>query len=271
MRGAQGISVGKAGSASSLCLALTTMVGRSLSTPVSFFWYNYNIMPESKRRRRQRDQSDVDDSSSSSIEDSRYRHRRKEDRRRRHKRKSRRSKRYDDSSVSSASTTSSREERRRAKKKRRKEKKKRKQKKASHRKSQDHSDVSISAELGNSDAQKPVASNVHDDKKQPAMATSMKEAKQQPSSEPTAKSRNMAPMTYEQHQALQSQVREVYDPESGRMRLVRGTGEIIERIVSRADHHTINRQATMGDGAAFARQVASRAAREFPTKSGSKF
>ena len=31
-------------------------------------------------------------------------------------------------------------------------------------------------------------------------------------------------------------------------RLVKGTGEIIERIVSRAEHRTINRMATLTDG-----------------------
>jgi len=49
----------------------------------------------------------------------------------------------------------------------------------------------------------------------------------------------MMPMTREQHEAQQSQIREVYDEESGRYRLVRGTGEIIERIVSRSDHFSI--------------------------------
>jgi hypothetical protein len=70
-----------------------------------------------------------------------------------------------------------------------------------------------------------------------------------------AKQKRMVPMSREQYEAQQSQIREVYDPESGRNRLVRGTGEIIERIVSRADHAAINKQATQGDGSSFARSV----------------
>mmetsp|Transcript_17391 Transcript_17391/g.40380 ORF Transcript_17391/g.40380 Transcript_17391/m.40380 type:complete len:275 (-) Transcript_17391:208-1032(-) len=65
----------------------------------------------------------------------------------------------------------------------------------------------------------------------------------------------MVPMTREQYEAQQSVIREVYDPESGRMRLVRGTGEIIERIVSRQDHDHINQIATRGDGASFSRHI----------------
>ena len=72
--------------------------------------------------------------------------------------------------------------------------------------------------------------------------------------------RNFAPMTREHYEALQSQLREEFDPQTGRMRLVRGTGEIVERIVSRTQHQAINRQATRGDGAFFHRQVISQAA-----------
>ena len=65
----------------------------------------------------------------------------------------------------------------------------------------------------------------------------------------------MAPKSREEYEAEQSRVREVYDPESGRYRLVRGSGEIIERIVSRQDHQRINQQATRGDGMSFSRGV----------------
>jgi hypothetical protein len=65
----------------------------------------------------------------------------------------------------------------------------------------------------------------------------------------------MVPMSREQYEAQQAVVREVYDEETGRMRLVRGTGEIIERIVSRSDHERINQQATRGDGSSYARHI----------------
>jgi hypothetical protein len=70
-----------------------------------------------------------------------------------------------------------------------------------------------------------------------------------------AKLQRMVPMSREQYESQQSQIREVYDPQSGRYRTVRGTGEFIERIVSRADHAAINKQATQGDGSSFARSV----------------
>lgn len=65
----------------------------------------------------------------------------------------------------------------------------------------------------------------------------------------------MAPMSKEQYEKQQSTVREVYDEESGRRRLVRGSGEIIERIVSRDDHQRINQRATQGDGSSFSRHI----------------
>lgn len=65
----------------------------------------------------------------------------------------------------------------------------------------------------------------------------------------------MAPMSREQYEKQQSIIREVYDEESGRWRLVRGSGEIIERIVSRDDHQRINQRATQGDGSSFSRHI----------------
>ncbi len=67
--------------------------------------------------------------------------------------------------------------------------------------------------------------------------------------------RQMIPMRKEEYEAQQKVVREVFDEQSGRYRLVRGTGEIIERIVSRDDHERINKIATKGDGMSFAKSV----------------
>ncbi|CAJ1959149.1 unnamed protein product [Cylindrotheca closterium] len=72
----------------------------------------------------------------------------------------------------------------------------------------------------------------------------------------------MVPMSKAEYDKQQSQVRQVYDPETGRVRLVKGTGEIIESIVSRADHQRINQQATRGDGASFARSTLTVAAKQ---------
>lgn len=59
------------------------------------------------------------------------------------------------------------------------------------------------------------------------------------------------PMTKEQYEREQSVVREAYDSQTGRMRLIKGSGEVIERIVSRSEHLAINANATRTDGASF--------------------
>ena len=40
---------------------------------------------------------------------------------------------------------------------------------------------------------------------------------------------------------LQNVIRKVYDPDTGRHRLVKGSGEIIEEIVSHSRHKDVNR------------------------------
>eukprot|EP00041_Stephanoeca_diplocostata_P012117 m.202193 g.202193 ORF g.202193 m.202193 type:complete len:201 (+) comp18820_c0_seq2:277-879(+) len=57
--------------------------------------------------------------------------------------------------------------------------------------------------------------------------------------------------TKEDYDAEQSKVRKVWDEDSGRMRLVRGSGEIIEEIVSRSRQQEINKAATSADGVSF--------------------
>ncbi|XP_014254173.1 ADP-ribosylation factor-like protein 6-interacting protein 4 [Cimex lectularius] len=63
--------------------------------------------------------------------------------------------------------------------------------------------------------------------------------------------KSFAPMTKEDWEKKQSVVRKVYDEQSGRYRLVKGDGEIIEEIVSKDRHKEINKQATQGDGEYF--------------------
>lgn len=67
--------------------------------------------------------------------------------------------------------------------------------------------------------------------------------------------RVMKPMTKEEWEKQQSVVRRVLDPETGRTRLVKGDGEILEEIVSRERHKEINKQATQGDGLFFQRKL----------------
>ena len=93
----------------------------------------------------------------------------------------------------------------------------------------------------------------------PTSESPVKEAKI--SGDPVScKAKRMVPMTREEYEKQQNIVREIFDPESGRYRLVRGTGEIIERIVSRSDHERINQIATRGDGMSFSRNVGNAAA-----------
>ena len=66
---------------------------------------------------------------------------------------------------------------------------------------------------------------------------------------------NMIPMTRQQYEYEQSQIRSVYDPESGRIRLIRGSGEIIESIVNRSQHQAINQIATRADGQAYTKHI----------------
>ena len=66
-----------------------------------------------------------------------------------------------------------------------------------------------------------------------------------------APSRSFVPMTKEQFEKQQSVVRRVYDPDTGRHRLVKGTGEIIEEIVSKERQKQINKQATQNEGVSF--------------------
>ena len=65
----------------------------------------------------------------------------------------------------------------------------------------------------------------------------------------------MAPMTQAEYEQQQSIVRRVVDPETGRSRLVKGDGEIMEEIVSRDRHKQINNLATQNDGISFQKSI----------------
>ncbi|CAB1120595.1 unnamed protein product [Ectocarpus sp. CCAP 1310/34] len=59
-----------------------------------------------------------------------------------------------------------------------------------------------------------------------------------------ARARAMVPMRPEEYAAQKRTVRQVFDEDTGRWRLVKGTGEIIERIVSRQEQQEIQRHAS---------------------------
>lgn len=60
--------------------------------------------------------------------------------------------------------------------------------------------------------------------------------------------KHKAPETKEEYEKRQSVIRRVVDPESGRTRLIKGDGEILEEIVTRDRHQEINKLATQTDG-----------------------
>jgi hypothetical protein len=181
-----------------------------------------------------------------------------EDSRHRRKRpKKGKRKRCDDDASSSCSSDDSYQRRRAEKKRRNKEKKKskRRQKESSKRKSD--KDASKS-ETKNTATATSTSTSTLDDKATIHDNIEQKEKIQQGREDATPrqeKAKSMIPMSREQYEAQRATIREVYDEQSGRYRLVRGTGEIIERIVSRSQHTSINQQATQGDGRSFARGV----------------
>eukprot|EP00126_Sphaerothecum_destruens_P013898 Sdes_comp23795_c0_seq1m21951 len=65
----------------------------------------------------------------------------------------------------------------------------------------------------------------------------------------------MIPQCFEDYQKQQSQISQIYDEESGRYRLIRGTGEIIESIVSKSQHRAINQHSTYFDGQGFQKRI----------------
>merc|ERR1712013_224655 len=67
-----------------------------------------------------------------------------------------------------------------------------------------------------------------------------------------------APMTKEEWEKKQSVVRREFDEDTGRVRLIKGDGEVLEECVSRERQQEINRAATRADGASFQRDVARR-------------
>ncbi|KAL7447767.1 hypothetical protein ACHAWC_000088, partial [Mediolabrus comicus] len=172
---------------------------------------------------------------------------------RRKKKKSRRSKStrrrrsysQSSSSSSSSSSTSQLEE----KKKRHKSKHSRKRKYHRDKRSPE-GEIKDVIEQTSSSAQKKHNEQLNEtDTRKPITSVGIKQ-QEQPEPEQTK-----GPMTQAQYLQLQSQIREEIDPVTGRIRLVRGTGEIIERIVTKQEHQLINNNATRGDGDSFAKDV----------------
>eukprot|EP00286_Rhodomonas_abbreviata_P006037 CAMPEP_0181327820 /NCGR_PEP_ID=MMETSP1101-20121128/22330_1 /TAXON_ID=46948 /ORGANISM="Rhodomonas abbreviata, Strain Caron Lab Isolate" /LENGTH=186 /DNA_ID=CAMNT_0023436555 /DNA_START=16 /DNA_END=573 /DNA_ORIENTATION=- len=83
------------------------------------------------------------------------------------------------------------------------------------------------------------AAHAYNDHDSPPASSRQPEAQGEPSGK-----RRMVPMSKAEADKEDSKIEEVWDEDTGRMRLIRGGGEVIERIVSASQHKRINKQAT---------------------------
>merc|ERR1712079_55541 len=154
-------------------------------------------------------------------------------------------------------------------KKQKKSKKSKKKKKKKKYSSSSDSESSDSEEESDSDSSSstPKKKKKKKDKKKKKKGTKSVEDLSISELEEAAKARNKrlaeerkrkAPMTKEEWEKQQSVIRREFDEDTGRVRLVKGTGEILEEIVSRDRQKEINKQATLADGDSFSRDVKSR-------------
>ncbi|KAK3606521.1 hypothetical protein CHS0354_041473 [Potamilus streckersoni] len=185
-----------------------------------------------KKKNKHSRSSSSDSSSSVSSSSSSPSRGRKKTKKRKHKH-SRSSSSFSDSSSSS---------RERKKKKRKKKKKHKHKNKKKEKEQKKMSDASISSNIGQLKNTEIIGPHV-------SMATIAAKG------EKKSKSKAMRPMTKEEWEKQQSVVRRVYDQETGRNRLVKGDGEILEEIVNKEQHREINKQATRGDGLFFQAQM----------------
>lgn len=150
-----------------------------------------------------------------------------------------------DSSSSSNISSSSSSHRRR---KRKKEKKKRKHKESrqadKHKKKHKKNKRKKHCSEKHKDAVGPLPSVTED----MAPVPNNKEKSIAVTSAVTPARQVRAPMTKAEWEKQQSIIRRVHDPTTGRDRLVKGDGEIVEEIVTKDRHKEINKQATLGDG-----------------------
>lgn len=146
----------------------------------------------------------------------------------------------DDSSSSSNISSSSSSHRRRKRKKEKKRKHKESRQADKHKKKKRKKN---SSEKHN-DAVGPLPSVTKDT----APVPNNKEKSMAVTSDVVPARQVRAPMTKAEWEKQQSIIRRVHDPTTGRDRLVKGDGEILEEIVTKDRHKQINKQATMGDG-----------------------
>lgn len=202
---------------------------------------------DSRSKSRHRDESKSRSLSSSSARKSspspQKRHERSSDRKKRKRRSP---------SSSSSSSSSSREKKTKKKKKRQEAKKLKREKKKEKKKKKRQKKLALKAERA---AAASVSNAASVETTQTYLKTwQIEEAKEHGpvmTDEQKDSFCTKRPMTKEEYEARQSIIRRVLDPETGRTRLIRGDGEVLEEIVSKDRHKDINKKATKGDGDAF--------------------
>ncbi|KAM9394424.1 ADP-ribosylation factor-like protein 6-interacting protein 4 [Pholidichthys leucotaenia] len=212
-----------------------------------------------KRSGREKKKRKRSPSSSSASSSSRSRSRKKETHRsqddKTHRKKQRRRSSSSSSSTSSSSSSSSGEKTKKKSKAKKRKQKKQQQKKKKLKKQR--KEKKKKKKMKKTEVQLPPASAEKLPSYLEVWQTDEGAVELGPvmTDEQKARFATKRPLTKEEYEARQSVIRKVVDPETGRTRLVRGEGEIIEEIVSRERHKEINKQATKGDGNAFQRKL----------------
>ncbi|XP_057176761.1 ADP-ribosylation factor-like protein 6-interacting protein 4 [Triplophysa rosa] len=192
-----------------------------------------------KRKRSSENKTKRSRASSSSSSSSSSSHRKVKEKKKKLKSRS------SSTSSSSSSSSSSSKEAKKKKKKRKETKKKLKRKKKKNEKK-------VKKEQKKLEEKDPIPL----EKPQPYLQTwQCEDHGPDMTDEQKARLQTRRPLTKEEYEARQSVIRRVLDPETGRTRLVRGDGEILEEIVSKERHKDINKQATKGDGDAFQKRL----------------
>ena len=218
---------------------------------------NCREMPSKKRKKRQKSsgkKSDLEENGDSKGKRSEsYSAEQQDDKKRRHRKKSRVKYGTDEDESSKSNESYSR----RHKKKRKKARKKSKKNKIFSSYAPDERSSPAHSTTAQGLKENPTAQKAPESAIASSDTNIDEKLKQLEQYQRSVRASKMKPMTKEQYEIQRSIVREVYDPESNRTRLVRGDGEIIERIVTRQEHLHINRIATAGDGRSFARGLSS--------------
>jgi hypothetical protein len=163
----------------------------------------------------------------------------------------------DSSSTTSSSTDSDSENERRRRRKKRKRKKKKKQRKKERKRRKKKEKKQSRKRYREDDEKMEIQKKKR--KEQNANPSSINHDTQSlPSSPPKQKKKVMVPMTKQEYDKVQSVIRRVYDDDTGRIRLVKGTGKIIEEIVTQSRHYDINKASTRGDGESYMRNLIAR-------------